>query len=48
MYTYFAAIRLTPNAIVTVVTATKPSGITDTAKLQCTKLVNMHIEINMH
>lgn len=26
--------RLTPKAIVTVVTATKPSGITDTAKLK--------------
>lgn len=31
--TYDAAIRLTPSAIVTVVTATRPSGMTDTAKL---------------
>ena len=31
--TYLKAIRRTPNAIVTVVTATSPSGITDTAKL---------------
>jgi hypothetical protein len=32
-YAYFDAMRRTPNAMVTVVTATKPSGITDTAKL---------------
>lgn len=31
--TYFDAIRRTPSAMVTVVTATRPSGMTETAKL---------------
>lgn len=46
--TYAAAMRRTPSAMVTVVTATRPSGITDTAKLNVgNKSVNV-LSISNH